>query len=312
MAETLQTLQSFLNLPAEIQCQIWKEAIQQTPPRIFELLDHEPEETYYSDMRIEHREFHISELTLYERSVAELQRPLLGIDKASREENLKSYEFVKFLNAHIYINLKTDLIYFGHFRSENLRSMFHLKEFPFRYRDSFWPKIQHLACGMEEVVEMLAWVDHRDAYLSWRNLEELRDYSARGNKVAGVLDIVEIYHGKNEEGLKSKWGLEDLQQFPALKSFTLVLDAIEKTPQWPPRINGHITLEKISESQKPYGDWVRSLRGKWRELAESHPEWNVPVLNISFLSRDGRIQQVDWKSDIGEDLTNEFGRYIIN
>lgn len=165
--------------------------------------------------------------------------------------------------------MEADIIYLGYFKKPSIDKCFH----PLRtkdYFDPFWNTVKHLALGISDVYEIL--------------LTEAR-------------------------GRDYTWHLNDLQQFPALETFTLVLDVIERAPgtRWPPRVNGSITFEDpwpgcATNDPSYQKDWMDYFEKIYRATGGLHPEWNVPDLYIKSIRRGNRIQYVDWGSDLLEGL----------
>lgn len=131
-------------------------------------------------------------------------------------------------------------------------------------QEPFWTNVQHLAFAMREVDVILEYDDNKEC---------------------------------------SSWCLEELQQFPCLRTFTLVLDPIERGSRWPPRINGTITFEKTREltqgkhhQRGGMKQWAVFSKRLFYGIKDVKPDWNAPEFLIKSLSRGGRLQIPDWTS----------------
>lgn len=264
-----QLFHPFRRLPLELQFKVWKESVDQTPRRVYELYDHEPNLPSIPRLAGEEgldkseRRIMIAEIKLDLRSV-KFERPLLGVDKTSRQENLRHYRHVKFHNAHIYMNMGNDAIYLGNLSRESLQHMFRGKKLG--PQEPFWREVQHLAFGMAEVEAMLEFE------------EDVQDHS---------------------------WCLRELQQFSSLRTFTLVLDGIPTEDEWPPNISieGSVIFRKATAIRGKKGkqydtEWLNEWMDFFKEMfytaGARKPEWKVPCFLIKSLSRGGRLQFPDW------------------
>jgi len=267
------TFTCYSNLPDEIKLHIWREAVRQAPPCVFELneLLRDDGQGYIK----------IGDINLPRKSVP-FHRPLLEVDKLSRKEILKHFQRVKFHNVHVWFNVDIDIIYYGGYIKDNLRGLLNDADRDPADLDPFFKTVQHFAFGV-------------DAFLGYLELESEEENENE------IEDEDEDDEDERDYENPKNWGLREMQRLSSARSITVVLDGV----QWDEREDsipeGSITFGSAGDcitggmkAKKRHFEWISYLKEEWNDVAERHPKWNVPKLTVKSISRGGTIELPDF------------------